>query len=60
MSVKTYKTIKATAQLAAILAVTYAMTIGLDPETGGIIIGAIVLGPEYVEKKLLDEVEGGN
>ncbi|WP_395166336.1 hypothetical protein [Natrinema pallidum] len=60
MGVKTYKAIKATAQLAGIVAMVHAMNLGMDPGTAGTIIGAILLGPEYLEAKLVGSEDGTN
>jgi hypothetical protein len=49
MSLKVYKTIKATVQLAAVGAGIYAMSLGAAPLLTFLVIGIIVAGPELVE-----------
>ena len=54
VTIKLYKVIKALTQLAGVVAVTLAMQQGMDPGQAGVIIGAIILGPEALETILLD------
>ncbi|OIB56615.1 hypothetical protein [Natrialba sp. SSL1] len=60
MNVQTYKAIKATTQLVGVVAMVFAMESGMDAGTAGLIIGAIVLGPEAIEAILLDAEADGN
>ena len=57
MTVKTYKAIKATTQLVGVLASSYAMAHpGVEPALPLVIIGGIILGPEYIEAKIGGDV----
>lgn len=58
ISVQTYKVIKATAQLASVLAILFAMAKGgVDLDLAILVIGGIILGPEVIEAKLVDGEE---
>jgi hypothetical protein len=58
VSLFTYKSIKATTQLAGVAAGFYAIAEGADPMTTFVIIGLIVSGPEMMEY-LIDTDPGG-
>jgi len=49
MSLRLYKTIKATSNLAAIAVALYALDLGADPTVVFVIVGAILVGPEVLE-----------
>lgn len=58
MSFRTFKVIKALSQLAGVGAGIYAMSLGADPMTALVIVGAIYAGPEAVEVVLMQGSDG--
>lgn len=58
VSLRTYKTIKATAQLLAVGAGIFAIHQGADPMATFTIIGAIVAGPELLEYQWASDGNG--
>ena len=49
MSLAVYKTFKLLTQSAGVGAVIYAMSLGGDPTTALLIIGGVLVGPEFLE-----------
>ena len=49
MSLAVYKTLKLLTQSAGVAGVIYAMSLGGDPTTALLILGGVLVGPEFLE-----------
>lgn len=58
VSLRTYKTVKSLTQLSGVAAGIYALAEGADPMATFAIIGAIIVGPEFLEYTWASEERG--